>query len=376
MKLYKKTVFSVVLVLLLCMTLAIPVSAAKPMKSDCGLLMITTSGTDIQYCMAVCVAEEDGNYVYSGNHPIQQQVALYASSTNALEYNNIYAVEEDSEYDEVQGVYRFALKEKVQSGSEADVYPEMAAVKKNDVVYFVHLNMDENDVFVMEKTTVKSVSGGILTTNDSLEKDSVSGDFSVIFNDSGDVVGFCKSGVATAPASANSGSNHLIWIVVLVAVGCIIGLLWKKQKKKKTDPMSASDDIQLDNDSTILESDTLQDEYDDYSAPYKPLVLYCHGGYLNGRVYTIPPEGITIGREPDNSIRYPSQTPGISRHHIKLFWQHNRLMLVDLGSSNGTYLNQSGRIAVMQPVSLNAGDVFYLGEKLNRFEITYKREKQ
>lgn len=368
---YKKIAVSILLVLVLCMSLALPVSAAKPQKSDCGLLMITTSGEDVQYCLAVCIAEEDGNFVYSGQHPIQQQVGLYASATNALEYNNVYQLIEDAEYDDVQGVYRFSLGEKVESGTEADVYPEIADAQKNDTVYFVYLDMNESDVFVVEKTSVASVRNGVLTTQDKLEKNFGNGDFSVIFNDSGDVVGFCKTGVATALASKNSGGSMETWAIAIgFAVGTVIWLIRKNRKKEKMPTVIENDGTQWDDDdSTTLDSDTIMDEAEQ---PFNnTLALKCHGGYLNGRIYPIPYEGITIGREPDNSIRYPGQTPGISRHHVKLFWQNNQLMLVDLGSSNGTYLNQAGRIPRMQPVALRVGDVFYLGEKLNGFEIAY-----
>ena len=369
---YRKITVAILLVIVLCTTLALPVSAAKPQKSDCGLMMITTSGEDMQYYLAVCIAEENGNFVYSGQHPIQQQIGFFASATNALEYNNIYQLEEDAEFDEVKGVYRFSLGEKVESGSEADVFPQIAGVKKNDTVYFVHMDMNENDIFIAEKTSVASVRNGVLSTKDKLEADFGNGDFGVIFDDNGDVVGFCKAGVATVLASGNSGGVMEIGAVVVgFAIGLVIWLI-RKNKKKKVNSQIHGDDIAPwdDDEGTTLDSDTIVDELDQ---PFSNmLVLKCHGGYLNGRVYQIPPEGITIGREADNSIRYPAQTPGISRHHITLFWQNNQLMLVDLGSSNGTYFNQTGRIYRMQPVSVKAGDVFYLGEKLNCFEIAYK----
>lgn len=368
MKACRKILFSAVMVLLLVTMMVLPASAAKPQKSDCGILMITNSGEDVQYHLAVCIQEEDGNFVYSGQHPIQQQVGLYASATNALEYNSVYDVEEDTEYNGVRGVYRFALTEKLEGGSEADVFPEMASVRKNDTVYFVHLDMNASDVFLMEKTTVAAVRGGVLTTKDKLEAESENGDFGVIFNDSGDVVGFCKSGVASVPTSGNSGVYE-IWIV---AAGFAVGLLLFLMRKKKKQPVSVrkNENTQWEDDSTKLDSDT---DIDDFVPPFQNnLVLRCHGGYLNGRVYPIPAEGITIGREPDNSIRYPAHTPGISRHHAKLFWQNNQLLLLDVGSSNGTYLNQLGRISSMRPVPLNNGDVFYLGEKMNGFEISYQ----
>ncbi len=373
MKASKKLVLSVVLVILLNMTMALPVSAAKPEKSGCGLLLIATSENDIQIYMAVCVEEENGNYIYSGNHPIQQQVGLYATVTNAQTYNNTYDIDEDIEYEEVEGVYRFALKEKLESGSEADVFPKMEAVKRNETVYFVHLDMNEDDMFVMEKTTVASVRNGVLVTKDKLENDSGNGDFSVIFNDSGNVVGVCKSGVATVFVQGSSD----IYFISVIAAGTVVilagvaAIIFNVTKKKKTAQIQYGNDVtHLDDDMTALDSDMVLNGFAAVSG--NELVLKCHGGYLNGRIYQIPPEGITIGRDLSNSIRYPGQTPGISRHHIKLFWKNGQLMLLDQGSSNGTYLNQSGRIAQMFPVALKPGDMFYLGEKLNGFEISYK----
>ncbi len=367
----KLGIFMAVLLLLLVITP--PASAAKPEKTDCGVLLISTSGEDMQMCMAVCIAEEDGNFVYSGNHPIQQQFGLYVSFTASLDTNAYYEIEEDSEYEAIQGVYRFALKETQKKGKEADVFPEMAAVKKGETVYFVHLDENESSFFVTEKTTVKSVRGGVLTTEDALEKDSGNGDFSVIFNDSGNVVGFCKSGIATAPLSNNSGDLYVVWIAAAgLAVVIVIALLMKKKKGKQHSDFNEEDNRMpwADDESTTLDSDTILEDSGLFLGA--TLVLKCHGGYLNGRTYPIPSEGITIGREPDNSIRYPGQTPGISRHHVKLFWQNGQLMLLDVGSSNGTYVNQTGRVLTNHPVALNPGDIFYLGEKLNGFEISIK----
>ncbi len=375
MKVSKRWIPLVALVLLVSLMMALPVSAAKPKKSDCGLLLISTSGEDIQLCMAVCIAEEDGDYVYSGSRPIQQQIALYSSATNSLEYNSAYDVEEDTDYDGVQGVYRFKLGEKLESGSEADVFPGTAAVSKGDTVYFVHLDVDVSDVFIMERTTVESVYGGELTTKDGLEKESEEGEFSVIFNDSGDVVGFCKSGLASVPYSSDSINWYYIGGLVL---GFLLGLLilWRRKvrQKKEAERIRQHEEdayIPWDDDRTKLDTDTLVEAIGMPSD--RVLVLKCHGGYLNGRSYAIPPTGISIGRDMDNTIVYPGQTPGISRHHAKLFWQNGQLMLMDMGSSNGTYLNASGRMAQMNPEILKTGDVFYLGEKLNGFEIAQKQ---
>ena len=74
----------------------------------------------------------------------------------------------------------------------------------------------------------------------------------------------------------------------------------------------------------------------------------------------------------DNTIRYPENTPGVSRHHVKLYYDGGRLMLMDCGSSNGTFLQRIGRLSPMVPTAVRQGDIFYLGERINGFEIAYK----
>jgi len=376
MRTNKRRLFSLALLLVLSILFVLPVSAAKPSESSFGLLWIANSSEDILQHMAVCVSEEDGNYVYAGVHPIQQQVCLYSTVTGTLSYNSIYELEEDTEYDAIKGVYRFALGETVDSGSEADIFPKMASVKRNDNVYFVKLDLLANDPFVIEKTQVSSVRKGQITTKDSLEKESKTGEFSVIFNDSGNVVGFCKSGAASAAIVKNTPSISPVTVIsacVAAAVTSLVVFLIKR-KQSPQPPIHIEDNTFQqnfpDSDRTVLDSDTNAFPDSPFPAMGSNLLLKCHGGYLNGRIYPIPPEGITVGREPDNHIRYPMQTPGISRHHIQLFWKDGQLFLVDLGSSNGTFLKTTGRISPKQPVPLNPGDIFYLGEKINGFEIS------
>lgn len=372
MKVYSKRIFSVVLVLILTLMLALPVSAAKPQKSDLGLLMISTSGNDVQHHLAVCIAEEDGDFVYSGQHPIQQQEGLYASVTNKLEYNSVYEIEEDTEYEEIKGVYRYELKEKVQSGSSADVFLKTAAVKKNETVYFVHLDMEDNNVFVTERTAVRSVQKGVITTKDKLEDQYGNGDFSVIFNDNGNVVGFCKAGVATVLVNDNNpiGGFAIVALLIVSVIGLVLFLLLRKKKNVTPQwqpPVYNDPPVGNDDEVTIMDGGTIQVDFE--QPRNNALILKCHGGCMNGYIYKISGEEITIGRLQDNTIKYPEKTPGISRHHAKLFWQNGQLMLVDLGSSNGTYYNNERRLSPMCPVVLKPGDVFCLGEKRNCFEI-------
>ncbi len=95
------------------------------------------------------------------------------------------------------------------------------------------------------------------------------------------------------------------------------------------------------------------------------------GGQMDGRTYNVGTNDLLIGREANCAIRFAAETPGVSRRHCKLFWNNGVLMLMDTGSSNGTYLRNKGQLAANQPVALMSGDVFYVGEKKNAFELRF-----
>ena len=99
------------------------------------------------------------------------------------------------------------------------------------------------------------------------------------------------------------------------------------------------------------------------------LWLVSKGGCMNGRVYPVEKDEITIGRDVSSTIRYPADTAGVSRVHAKLYWQGNQLMLMDCNSTSGTFLQRQGKLTPMAPVKVQSGDVFYVGEKINSFEI-------
>ncbi len=100
--------------------------------------------------------------------------------------------------------------------------------------------------------------------------------------------------------------------------------------------------------------------------------LAARGGYMNGRMYPIGPDGITIGREEGNTIQYPKEMPGVSRTHARLSIEKGRLLLTDCHSSNGTFIRGIGRLQPQQSFEVSSGDVFYIGEKKNGFEIKSK----
>jgi hypothetical protein len=86
----------------------------------------------------------------------------------------------------------------------------------------------------------------------------------------------------------------------------------------------------------------------------QPLILEGRGEYLLGR----------DGSEevvPDVNLNlYGGQDRGVSRMHAALRPDRGQLLLVDLGSTNGTRLN-GVRLTAQQPVRVNNGDEIRLG---------------
>lgn len=96
--------------------------------------------------------------------------------------------------------------------------------------------------------------------------------------------------------------------------------------------------------------------------------LRCLSGPLKGSIYRIDSSGLAIGRGGGCAVRFPDNTPGISRRHCSLIWRGKELALVDLGSSYGTYLADGVRLPPNYPAALTVGSTFTAGNG-NQFQI-------
>ena len=76
-----------------------------------------------------------------------------------------------------------------------------------------------------------------------------------------------------------------------------------------------------------------------------------------------------IGRQTDCQIRIPSA--GISRHHCELTLADGKILLRDMGSSNGTYVNRQR----VQESQLAAGDLIAVGPAVFVAKIDGKPDK-
>lgn len=84
-------------------------------------------------------------------------------------------------------------------------------------------------------------------------------------------------------------------------------------------------------------------------------------GADRGRTFEEIPTPLTIGREDGNAVQLNDER--VSRFHLKIQEDHDRVVLTDLQSTNGTKVNgESVQLWILRP-----GDVFTVGRSLLLF---------
>lgn len=91
-------------------------------------------------------------------------------------------------------------------------------------------------------------------------------------------------------------------------------------------------------------------------------------GSFAGKRFPVGRE-LQVGRKPGNDICYPSDAPGISGNHCTLAPWDQGVVLVDVGSTNGSYLPSGIRLNPNQKYMFKAGDTFCLGSKEHMFRV-------
>lgn len=96
------------------------------------------------------------------------------------------------------------------------------------------------------------------------------------------------------------------------------------------------------------------------SGPSESSLVVIYGPDL-GRRYPIDQRAISLGRDEDNRIRIQSEKA--SRHHARVIERHGQTLVEDLGSTNGTLVNDEK----IKRAPLSHGDIINIGSVLLKY---------
>jgi Serine/threonine protein kinase len=107
---------------------------------------------------------------------------------------------------------------------------------------------------------------------------------------------------------------------------------------------------------------------DTYIVNGRPVLarLMIQSGPLSGRAYRFHQDVSTVGRTSGNDLILAD--PSVSRRHARLWCTEGYWYLEDIGSSNGTLVNNT---RIFQAVVLNDGDIINFGDEVAVFNIVY-----
>lgn len=97
-------------------------------------------------------------------------------------------------------------------------------------------------------------------------------------------------------------------------------------------------------------------------------------GLLNGKTYMLTAgTPLIFGRRTEKcNVLFKNETKGISSIHCKIKWYNGKILIKDLGSTYGTWLNEGTRLEPNKYYELPDQGVFYLGSKENMFFMGMK----
>lgn len=183
----------------------------------------------------------------------------------------------------------------------------------------------------------------------------------------------------------DAGEFPLIWLcagggALIILIIIIVLVLLLNKKKGDVYVPSASSNVNghfMDRpEKTYQIKNSMQNPMDETSpiTPHKDnnensIKIVCNGGGFYNKIFTFSGNDVTIGRAQNSTIKYPNDTKGVSRSHCKIMMHNGQLMLMDLGSSYGTFVKGKGKLTANVPVTITSGETFYIGGKENELTI-------
>lgn len=160
------------------------------------------------------------------------------------------------------------------------------------------------------------------------------------------------SGEPSTPTNNNTMIIVIAAVAAVVVAGAVTAVIVVSKKKKTAQPIS-------------------QQIQSPAPAPRRGAVITGVKGIMSNRDFPIN-GSVIIGRNSQKcNICFPVDTKGISGTHCQIRQASNGYEIVDLGSSNGTFLGSGQRLTPDVPVIIPDGTYFYLGSAEQLFQIKY-----
>lgn len=179
-------------------------------------------------------------------------------------------------------------------------------------------------------------------------------------------------------------SGACIFISLIPVVGTIILLIWLCEQSSYGDnaygpsPADTNDGVSRARESGYADNPVTVPmpapaiPADRHQAVHEPSVrikLLCNTGVLAGQVFSSG-DTLCIGRSKSNcNVVFPAETKGISRIHCCLKLRQGQVMLMDMGSSCGTFLQDGTKLKPNEPVIVNDNTRFYLAGRETSFTV-------
>lgn len=175
------------------------------------------------------------------------------------------------------------------------------------------------------------------------------------------------SAPATSPANTNSDSSNgnmtiiIIAIVAVVVIAAVVVVIIVVSKNKKSSaPVQKS-----------APAPEMSKTMPVHSEQGRGAVITGMKGIMANRSFNIN-GSIVLGRNSQKcNVCFPVDSKGISGVHCQIKQASSGYEIVDLGSSNGTFLGSGEKLTPNVPVPIPDGTYFYLGSAEQLFQIKY-----
>lgn len=172
---------------------------------------------------------------------------------------------------------------------------------------------------------------------------------------------------------AQQGSVPAMWIAigagaVVVLAAVIIAVAVSSSKKKQRLAQAQADAERR----RRAEAEQLRRAAAEQRRPQRSPAVRSMAMQHSGLRVPLGTEPIIIGRNGATcKLVFRPDTPGVSKEHCSLRWdvQRSVFILTDLHSTYGTFLTNGEPLAPSQPYSLQPGDGFYLGDRVNELRV-------